>query len=167
MCQRFTCPTQLRVCVAMLPRASKCKIFCTPPPQKIVCAPEAEHYNAYTSFVRRCVLHLNFSSTLNGAERYDSVFKQDWQLVLELASCLWSLPCAHAAFHLWKIDEVYSNASGTVQFIEMDASSNGGQQFTTGQSLTSGAHTFTFSGSHARPIPQIIIIYLRHLATSL
>ena len=25
---------------------------------------------------------------------------------------------AHATFHLWKIDEVYSNASGTIQFIE-------------------------------------------------
>ncbi len=57
-----------------------------------------------------------------------------------------SLPLAQAAFHLWKIDEVYSNASGSVQFIEMDASINGGQQFTTGQSLSSGAHTFTFSG---------------------
>jgi hypothetical protein len=75
-----------------------------------------------------------------------------------LAACLGtylaftSLSSAQAAFHLWKIDEVYSNASGTVQFIEMDASTNSGQQFTTGTSLTvssaSGSnHTYTFPGS--------------------
>jgi serralysin len=28
-------------------------------------------------------------------------------------------PSAHAAFHLWQITQVYSNASGTLQFIEM------------------------------------------------
>ena len=31
---------------------------------------------------------------------------------------LWS-STAQATFHLWRIDEVYSNASGTVQFIEL------------------------------------------------
>jgi hypothetical protein len=55
-----------------------------------------------------------------------------------------SLPSAQSAFHLWKIDEVYSNASGTVQFIELDASINGGQQFTANQTLKSNGHTFSF-----------------------
>src|ERR1700690_738746 len=55
-----------------------------------------------------------------------------------------SLPSAQSAFHLWKIDEVYSNASGTVQFIELDASINGGQQFTANQTLESNGHTFSF-----------------------
>jgi hypothetical protein len=48
-----------------------------------------------------------------------------------------SLP-SHAAFHLWIIDEVFSNADGTVQYIELRALS-GSQQFLTGQSITAGA----------------------------
>lgn len=36
------------------------------------------------------------------------------------ASCV-----ASAAVHTWRVDEIYSNASGTVQFIEMTTSTNG------------------------------------------
>ncbi|MBL8523701.1 MAG: hypothetical protein JNN20_08435 [Betaproteobacteria bacterium] len=53
---------------------------------------------------------------------------------------------AQAAFHLWRIDEIYSNASGTVQYIELTAL-NGGQQFLNGTTLTSTngtTKTFTF-----------------------
>lgn len=54
---------------------------------------------------------------------------------------------AQAAFHLWGISEIYSNADGSVQFIELTALS-GGQQFLAGQSLTSSQGTqnnrFTF-----------------------
>ena len=46
---------------------------------------------------------------------------------------------AHAAFHLWKIDEIYSNADGSVQFIELKALS-GGQQFLAGHSKIGRAH---------------------------
>ena len=49
---------------------------------------------------------------------------------------------AHSNFHLWQITEVYSNASGTVQFIELTALS-GGQQFLAGHTIT-GAGNFTF-----------------------
>src|SRR5690349_8625901 len=54
----------------------------------------------------------------------------------------------HAAFHLWTMNELYSSADGTVQFLEMTALS-GGQQFLNGQSLvtSNGAgttHTFIF-----------------------
>ncbi|MBX7104874.1 MAG: PEP-CTERM sorting domain-containing protein [Gemmataceae bacterium] len=42
---------------------------------------------------------------------------------------------ARAAFHLWNIAEVYSNSSGTLQFIEF-STSFGSQQFVSGQSIT-------------------------------
>ena len=55
---------------------------------------------------------------------------------------------AQASFHLWRITEIYSNADGSVQFIELTALA-GGQQFIAGHSITStqpGAQgrTFTF-----------------------
>ena len=51
---------------------------------------------------------------------------------------------AHASFHLWKINEIYSNADGSVQFIELTTQS-GGQQFLANHSI-SGAPgaSFTF-----------------------
>jgi serralysin len=66
-----------------------------------------------------------------------------------LATCvaiglsLASASLASAAFHLWKIDEVYSNASGSVQFIELSASNNGSQQFVQNETLKSNANSFT------------------------
>ena len=42
---------------------------------------------------------------------------------------------ASAAFHLWTINEIYSNSDGTVQFLELTAIT-GGQQFLGGQHLT-------------------------------
>ena len=51
---------------------------------------------------------------------------------------------AQASFHLWKIQEVYTNFSGTVQFVEFFTSASG-QQFLSGHTLAStGATTFTF-----------------------
>ena len=41
-----------------------------------------------------------------------------------------------ASFHLWQLSELYSNADGTVQFIELTALA-GGQQFLTGHTITS------------------------------
>src|SRR3954451_12562063 len=47
---------------------------------------------------------------------------------------------ARAAFHLWGINEVYSNASGTLQFIELfdgpPADPFGGQNFIGGLSIS-------------------------------
>jgi hypothetical protein len=43
---------------------------------------------------------------------------------------------AHAAFHLWAITEVYSNQSGSLQFIEMvDNSASGFNNFTANQQI--------------------------------
>lgn len=55
---------------------------------------------------------------------------------------------ARATFHLWKIDEVYSNASGTVQFIEFlqPTFSFDDERFLGGQTLIDSTlgHSFTF-----------------------
>src|SRR5437016_9744986 len=50
------------------------------------------------------------------------------------------------ASSLWQINEIYSNADGSVQFIELITTS-GGQQFVTGQAMTSsqGATTYTLN----------------------
>ncbi|HUQ28280.1 MAG TPA: hypothetical protein VM051_06790 [Usitatibacter sp.] len=54
---------------------------------------------------------------------------------------------ANATFHLWYVNEIYSNADGSVQFIEMKAASSG-QQFIKNHTIrsTSGSqtHTYTF-----------------------
>jgi hypothetical protein len=58
----------------------------------------------------------------------------------------------HAAFHLWTISEVYSDASGSLQFIEL-VDNNGSQQFVGGQTFNlsnSGntiTHSYTFPNS--------------------
>jgi serralysin len=58
---------------------------------------------------------------------------------------------AEATFHEWKISEVYSNATGTVQFIEFlqPSFSFDDERFVAGQTLTDAAfgHTFTFGSS--------------------
>jgi hypothetical protein len=53
---------------------------------------------------------------------------------------------AGAAFHLWAMNELYSNADGSVQFLEMTAVT-GGQQFLAGHTLvaSSGGATRSFT----------------------
>jgi hypothetical protein len=46
-----------------------------------------------------------------------------------------ALAPAHATFHLWRITEIYSNADGSVQFIELIALASG-QQFIAGHTIT-------------------------------
>jgi hypothetical protein len=53
----------------------------------------------------------------------------------------------YAAFHLFTIEQIYSNADGSVQFIVLvnpSVSANGESQWT-GQSITSAGHTYTFA----------------------
>src|SRR3954470_11539634 len=54
---------------------------------------------------------------------------------------------AEGAFHLWQVKEVFSNADGSVQFVEM-FDSFGGETFTNGFTLTANSDgnvkTFTF-----------------------
>ncbi len=53
---------------------------------------------------------------------------------------------AQASFHLWRIDQIYSDAGGTVQFIEMsttagNSTGDGSQQFLAGHAITSSSGT--------------------------
>jgi hypothetical protein len=63
------------------------------------------------------------------------------------AASLAAATTSYATFHLFQISEIYSNADGTVQFIELHTAF-GGQQFIGGHTITStqGAitHSFTF-----------------------
>lgn len=63
---------------------------------------------------------------------------------------------AHASFHTFVINEIYSNPDGTVQFIELrEAAGAGGQNFFAGNQLTSssgaGQKTFTFPSNLGSP----------------
>lgn len=54
-------------------------------------------------------------------------------------------PTLRANFHLWDIQEVYTNLDGTVQFIEF-FSATSGQEFLAAHTLSStGSSTFTFA----------------------
>ncbi len=73
------------------------------------------------------------------------------RLVLALAALAALALPAHAAFHLWNISEAFSNADGTVQYIEFQALA-GGQQFLQGHTLTASgganpARSITFNTS--------------------
>lgn len=66
--------------------------------------------------------------------------------LVALASLLVANP-AGAAFHLWAIDEAFSNADGTVQYVELRALT-GGQEFLSGHTIVASgggqARSFTF-----------------------
>lgn len=68
-----------------------------------------------------------------------------WSLVCAVILMFSSVP-AWSGVHLWRIEELYSNASGTIQFIEMTTccGSAGGEIFVSGQVLSSNLHAFTF-----------------------
>ena len=60
-----------------------------------------------------------------------------------------------ASFHLWDFSEVYSNADGSVQFIELFVASNG-EQFTRNQRITSLSQQYVYVSwrdprSHGKP----------------
>src|SRR5882757_6189738 len=72
--------------------------------------------------------------------------------VLGLAAATLSLSSAHAAFHLWTIREIYTDTSGSLQFIEL-FDFNSGENFVNGMNINvsnvgnSQTHTFTIPGS--------------------
>jgi hypothetical protein len=69
---------------------------------------------------------------------------------LALCAAIFLPVTARAAFHLWDISEIYSNSSGSVQFIELFTGSFG-QTLTSGTQITSNTHTFTFSSNITTP----------------
>jgi len=70
-------------------------------------------------------------------------------LCVALAFSLCMAVSAQAAFHTWNVNEIYSNADGSVQFIEMrEGDGFDGQHFLPGHSISctsaEGTRTFTF-----------------------
>jgi hypothetical protein len=79
--------------------------------------------------------------------------RRRFYLVTGIAICIAcgvSARTTHAAFHLWQVKEVFSNADGSVQFVEM-FDSFGGEVFVNGFTLTANSDgnikTFTFPGN--------------------
>jgi len=72
---------------------------------------------------------------------------------------------AYASFNLWDINEIYSNADGTLQFIELTTFANG-EQFVTGHTITSNSdgivNSFTLINNTPSPTANRTIL----LATS-
>jgi hypothetical protein len=68
-------------------------------------------------------------------------------LAIGLAVCVMFCAgsAARASFHLWGINEVYSNSSGTVQFVEMRNDADSFENFTQGQTFKSNANTLTLN----------------------
>ena len=69
------------------------------------------------------------------------------RITLSSLAAVWST-CSYATFHFWEITEVYSNADGSIQFIEL-FTGQPGQEFVAGQTLTASdasgeTHTFRF-----------------------
>ena len=54
---------------------------------------------------------------------------------------------AQAAFHLWSFSEFFSNADGSVQFIEMVAAGSGETVANGAQIRTTSGNTFSFPGN--------------------
>src|SRR5262245_2706241 len=72
--------------------------------------------------------------------------------LIAVLAMLLSGPSAQAAFHLWQIREIYTDSSGTYQFVELFCPSSG-QTFLNNQSITvtpaggGAAHTFTLTSN--------------------
>jgi len=61
---------------------------------------------------------------------------------------------AHATFHTWRIEQIYSNADGTIQFVVLhEASGANGQEFWAGQQFTSTRSGVTKSLRLDRNLP--------------
>ena len=73
------------------------------------------------------------------------MFRNAFRTLAALA-LLAAAPGAYATFHLWRITQVYSNADGSVQYIELMAYASG-QQFVHGHTIVSsqGATTHSFT----------------------
>lgn len=65
------------------------------------------------------------------------------------AALLMTTP-ARAAFHLWNVQEVYSNSSGNLQFIELSTTSNN-QQFVGGQQISISSLVGAFTNTYTVP----------------
>lgn len=74
------------------------------------------------------------------------LFPRTLRILILLGSVLFA-QSASATFHLWQLSELYSDASGTVQYIEL-STSDSDQQFLSGHAISASqgsiVHTFNF-----------------------
>src|SRR4051794_7843265 len=77
------------------------------------------------------------------------------------ASLFGAIQSAEGAFHLWQVKEVFTNASGSVQFVEMFDSFSG-ETLTAGKTLTANSDgsikTFTFPSNLSHNTPGSLLI---------
>ncbi len=52
-----------------------------------------------------------------------------------------------AGAHTWRISELFTNSSGTIQFVELKCISGSAETFVSGFQVTTGTGTFTFPGN--------------------
>lgn len=66
-----------------------------------------------------------------------------------LAVCAWTAVTspAFAGAHTWRFSELFTNSSGTIQFVELRCISGSGENFVGGLQITTGTNTFTFPGN--------------------
>lgn len=75
-----------------------------------------------------------------------------WKTLLGCILLITVVSSAEASFHTFKVNEIYSNADGSIQFVELrEASGLNGQNIWAGHTLTSSngttTNTFTFSNN--------------------
>ena len=56
---------------------------------------------------------------------------------------------AFAGAHTWRISEIFTNADGTIQFVELFCISGSSENFVGGMQVTTGTNTFVFPGNLA------------------
>jgi hypothetical protein len=66
--------------------------------------------------------------------------------VLSIVAGLLFAPAAHAGHHLWDFTEIFSNADGSVQFVEIFTAEDN-EQLINGFTITSGGNTLTFTSN--------------------
>jgi hypothetical protein len=68
-------------------------------------------------------------------------------LAVAVAGVLVGAPC-RATHHLWRFTQLFSNASGGVQFVQLqNNTSDTGETLVSGFTITSGGNTFTFGSN--------------------
>jgi hypothetical protein len=95
---------------------------------------------------------------LNGAGRCVPQRRHERETIMRKYLGFWLLGLAlvtgnaHATFHLWSMSELYSNADGSVQFLELRALASG-QQFVAGHSLSASSGGVTHSIEFTHDLP--------------
>jgi len=68
--------------------------------------------------------------------------------IVAIAALVAAAGAAHAAFHMFRIQQIFTNADGTVQFVVLrECCNTDGENLFAGRTLRVGAQTFTFPGN--------------------